>query len=216
MMRCMAVGGTWNAEGEVYLLLACALLIAAAGCTDRASPAASRSTSNSSVESTSFGNSAPLRLASAQATTAAESTPTPNVVNADPEPLAEPGRLRDVTFDTIKFDMKKEDKFVRTMLTPTIEKLFGARIRIRGYILPGFQQTGITKFVLVRDNMECCFGPGAALFDCIVVEMSPGKTANFSTRPVAVEGIFSMDEVKYPDDVDRHIAIYHLVADRVQ
>ena len=38
-------------------------------------------------------------------------------------------------------------------------------VRIRGYILPSFQQAGLTQFVLVRDNQECCFGPGAALHD---------------------------------------------------
>ncbi len=42
-------------------------------------------------------------------------------------------------------------------------------VRVRGFILPSFQQSGITQFVLVRDNQECCFGPGAALHDCVVV-----------------------------------------------
>ena len=66
-------------------------------------------------------------------------------------------------------------------------------IRIRGYILPSFQQSGLTQFVLVRDNMECCFGPGAALFDCIVVQMAEGKTAEYTIRPVAVEGEFRFE-----------------------
>ena len=56
--------------------------------------------------------------------------------------------------------MKKEEPFLRSMISPAIEKLGSAKIRIRGYILPSFQQSGLTQFVLVRDNMECCFGPG--------------------------------------------------------
>ena len=88
------------------------------------------------------------------------------------------------------------------------------RIRIRGYILPSFQQTGLTQFVLVRDNMECCFGPGAALYDCVVVRMQPGKTANFSIRPVAVSGIFRLQELKGPDG--EHLAIYALDGDAVE
>jgi hypothetical protein len=44
------------------------------------------------------------------------------------------------------------------MLTKEIEAMDGQLIRIRGYMLPSFQQSGIKKFVLVRDNMECCFG----------------------------------------------------------
>ena len=46
----------------------------------------------------------------------------------------------------------------------------------------------LTVTVLVRDNLECCFGPGAALYDCVMVRMNPGKTTNFSIRPVTVEG----------------------------
>ena len=110
--------------------------------------------------------------------------------------------------------MQKDDTFKLSMITPTVEKLDHTPIRIRGYILPSFQQTGLTQFVLVRDNMECCFGPGAALYDCIVVEMADGKTADFTTRPVAVEGVFSIQEVRGPDD--RCLAIYHLDGDKVR
>ena len=73
-------------------------------------------------------------------------------------------------------------------------------------MLPSFQQSGIKKFVLVRDNMECCFGPGAAIFDCIIVEMQGSASASFSVRPLAVEGIFTVSEFKGPDG--KHLSIY--------
>jgi hypothetical protein len=122
--------------------------------------------------------------------------------------------VRDVTFDDIKFAMEKGDPFDRSLLTESIVKLEGKPIRIRGYILPSFQQTGITQFVLVRDNMECCFGPGAALFDCIIVQMTEDATATFSVRPVTVEGTFSVKELKGLDG--NHLAIYHMDATRVK
>ena len=84
--------------------------------------------------------------------------------------------------------------FKRSMLTPAIEKLEGQRVRIRGYMLPSFQQSGITQFVLVRDNMECCFGPGAALYDCIIVEMVNDQSCNFSVRPIAVEVTLELED----------------------
>lgn len=115
---------------------------------------------------------------------------------------------KDLTFDDIKFDIEKDGLFERSMLTPEIEALVGRTIRIRGYILPTFQQSNIRNFVLVRDNMECCFGPGAALYDCIVVDMVPGQSTNFTTRPVAVEGTFGIKELLDFDGVVR--AIYHL------
>jgi len=122
-----------------------------------------------------------------------------------------------ITFDDIKFDIEKDGKFERKMLTKDIEKLHKKTLRIRGYILPAsvFKQSGITEFVLVRDNMECCFGPGAALFDCIIIQMAKGKTADFTTRPVAVKGKFEVKEFKYPDS-DEHYAIYRMTAIEVK
>jgi hypothetical protein len=124
----------------------------------------------------------------------------------------------DITFDDIKFGIEKDGKFERKMLTEEIEKLNKKTVRIRGYILPAsvFQQTGIKKFVLVRDNQECCFGPGAALYDCVMIEMADGKSANFTTRPVAVRGTFTIDSesYKYPDG--GHYAIYKMVATEVK
>ena len=125
-----------------------------------------------------------------------------------------PKKAKDLTFDGIKFPMKKGEKFKRSMITKEIEALQKQRIRIRGYMLPSFQQKGIKQFVLVRDNMECCFGPGAALYDCIIVEMAKGKSASFTVRPIAVEGTFSIRPFKGPDG--KHLAIYHLVGHSVK
>jgi hypothetical protein len=115
---------------------------------------------------------------------------------------------RSITFDDIKFEMKKGDEFKESMLTDGIRKLADKSISIRGYILPSFQQSGITQFVLVRDNLECCFGPGAALYDCIIVEMAEGASTSFTVRPVTVDGVFSVREFRGPDG--KHLAIYHL------
>jgi hypothetical protein len=123
-------------------------------------------------------------------------------------------RPHDKTFDDIRFDIKPGDPFKRDMLPDTIEAMTGQRLRIRGFILPTPQRRGIKQFVLVRDNQECCFGPGAALYDCILVEMQPGKTAEYSIRPVAVEGVFDINEIKGPDG--KHLAIYHLDAESVK
>jgi hypothetical protein len=124
------------------------------------------------------------------------------------------GAIRDISFDDIKFDMEKGAPFTSDLLPERVTSLEQTRIRIRGYILPSFQQTGLAQFVLVRDNMECCFGPGAALYDCVVVRMQPGKTTNFSIRPVAVAGTFRLEELRGPDG--KHLAIYALEGEEVR
>ena len=144
------------------------------------------------------------------ATAADESVPVAAPV-ARPSPGAVPA---EITFDDIKLDLAKGAPFRREVLTERVTGLDGRRIRIRGYILPSFQQSGLTQFVLVRDNQECCFGPGAALHDCIVVRMQPGRTADFSIRPVAVAGTFRVAELRGPDG--NHLAIYALEGENVQ
>lgn len=105
----------------------------------------------------------------------------------------------DINFDDLSFEIEKDAKFDSALLTDDIKKLDGVKVKLRGYILPStlFKETNIDQFVLVRDNQECCFGPGAALFDCVIVEMVPGKTTDFVTRPVTVEGKFKIDTEKY-------------------
>ncbi|MGH7194972.1 MAG: DUF3299 domain-containing protein, partial [Candidatus Saccharimonadales bacterium] len=68
--------------------------------------------------------------------------------------------------------------------------------------------------VLVRDNLSCCFGPGAALYDCLVVEMQPGKSTDFTISPVTVEGRFSIRELL--DSEGKALAIYHLDGESVR
>lgn len=124
------------------------------------------------------------------------------------------GGTKDISFDDLKFDIEVGGEFKRSMLTEEIEGLMGKPIRIRGYIRPGFQQDGIKNFILVRDNQECCFGPGAALYDCVTVQMTGGKTTSFTVRPVAVEGVLSVKELKGPDG--NVWAIYRLKATSVR
>lgn len=123
-------------------------------------------------------------------------------------------REDDKTFDDLRFDIQPGDPFHREMLTKEIVALDGQPIRIRGYILPTPQKRGIKQFVLVRDNQECCFGPGAALFDCILVDMKEGSTAEFTIRPVAVTGTFHIEEFKGPDG--QHLAIYSIAGETVK
>ena len=145
---------------------------------------------------------------------AAEPVEANDATSVLPQPQSQPQAIRETTFDDIKFDMEKTDPFDRSMLTPEIEQLFGRKIRIRGYILPTMRSSGLKQFVLVRDNLECCFGSGAALFDCILVHMAQGKTAEFKLYPVAVEGTFGYEELVGP--AGKHLAIFRLDAWKVE
>ena len=112
---------------------------------------------------------------------------------------AKTGEPIDLTFDNIKFDMEKGTAFQREMLTEEIKNLHGKTVRLRGFIKPGARQKDLKKFVFVRDDKECCFGPGAAIFDCVLVQMEKENPTDFTVRPVTIEGKFYLKEYKGPD-----------------
>lgn len=198
----------------VFLLSA---LVCASGCQDTRAPAATARAEQPAAappETSRAAEPPPVRDAAPDTKPASETAagPAPEPPKTV-KPAAAAARL-DITFDTLKFDMPKGSTYQSSMLTPKIKELEGRRVRLRGYILPSFQQTGLMQFVLVRDNMQCCFGPGAALYDCVVVEMLPGRSTDFTIRPVAVEGIFSIRE--FPDPEGKMLAIYHLDGESVR
>ncbi|MCA9241706.1 MAG: DUF3299 domain-containing protein [Planctomycetales bacterium] len=162
------------------------------------------------------------RLTSAQpspvssAATEQHAAPAPSQPATEPATQPEPtdDRLANKTFDDLKFDIEPDAPFYREMLTEGVESLDGRRIKIRGYIFPTPQRHGLKEFVLVRDNMECCFGPGAALYDCILIEMQPGRTASFSVRPVSVTGRFRVEE--FPGPEGRPLAVFRIAGEAVE
>ena len=124
----------------------------------------------------------------------------------------------DINFDDLKFDIEKGQPFEDDQLSDRVRSLNGKKVKLSGFILPAstYKQTGIERFVLVRDNQECCFGPGASLFDCVYVQMVGGNTAEFAVRPVTVEGKFKIDteSYRYPDgigpDGSSHLAVFEI------
>ena len=130
----------------------------------------------------------------------------------------------EITFDDLTFQIEKDAPFADKMITDDIKELDNKTVKLRGYILPTtlFSDTNIKQFVLVRDNQECCFGPGAALYDCVMIEMVPGKTTDFVTRPVTVEGKMKIDtkRYKYPGGKGprgaSHMAVFRIEGQKVK
>lgn len=80
-------------------------------------------------------------------------------------------------------------------------RLDGQTIRLRGFMFPTFESTGIERFVLARDAEKCCFGPNAKVYDLIAVEMKAGKTCDYiHLRPFDVVGKLRI-EMQADDDL---------------
>ena len=156
---------------------------------------------------------AALLLTSGCAPSSAPAAVQTNTATSNPAAKQPP---KDITFDTIKLAKMKDKNqpFSRELLTPQIERLDGQRVRLRGFILPPPQQTGLTRFMLVRDNMACCFGPGSWLYDRVKVDLVPGVSTDYKLSPIVVEGVFNIHEIQMPDG--SYMAIYRVTADKVQ
>jgi hypothetical protein len=170
-------------------------LIAAAGCGDSTRSIAAGS-SSTELRETPKKQSGNAKDTADEGKKTAPITLTPEKRPTDTAKAAQP--TRNISFDSIKFPMEKQELFKLTMLTPQVKALDGRRVKIRGFMLPSFVNRGLKYFVLVRDNQECCFGPGAALFDAIHVDLAEGVTAEYSYPPIAVEGVFHIDPVENP------------------
>jgi hypothetical protein len=70
------------------------------------------------------------------------------------------------------------------------QALEGKEVFIKGYVYPGERQDGITRFLLVRDQGECCFGGNPKVTDRILVSLSNPKGFRFSNKLFKVAGVF--------------------------
>ena len=120
----------------------------------------------------------------------------------------------DLTFDDLEFDIERDGDFEMSMLPEEITELKGKSIILRGFILDASVFSNkFDKFVFVRDNNECCFGPGAFLYHNTQVELVEGTFATFTTRPVVVEGTFDIRPFYGPGN--KCFSVYHITANKV-
>jgi hypothetical protein len=90
-------------------------------------------------------------------------------------------------------DISKKEFVVennKLSLHPEVKALDGEKVFVKGYMYPTGVMQGLTSFILVKDNQQCCFGGNPAVGDMIQVKMSAGKTAEFFSGRVAVSGTF--------------------------
>lgn len=120
----------------------------------------------------------------------------------------------ETTFDDLKFEMTKTELFNRAMLTPKVNALMDKKIRVRGYIFPTLRKTGLDRIVLVRDNMECCFGPGAT---CRLHPRNDGPRQDHRVLDPTRrrQRTIRLEELQGGPD-GRPLAIYQMVGDKVE
>jgi hypothetical protein len=102
-------------------------------------------------------------------------------------------------YTRISFDEMKPDEIQQrgnVIVPPDIAALDGKRVFIKGYIRPGSApvRTGIDRFLLVRDNQQCCFGDLSQVkyHDQMAVEMVGSQRVDDSSQILRLGGVLEI------------------------
>jgi hypothetical protein len=77
-----------------------------------------------------------------------------------------------------------------------IKKLNGAKIRVRGFMIPLDQADNISHFSLVPSLFACCFGQPPQIQHQIVVHTPKGKAVGYYPDEIVCEGTLKVEEKK--------------------
>jgi hypothetical protein len=119
-------------------------------------------------------------------------------------------------YERISYETLQPDPELPGQIMPqTAADLDGRRVYIKGYVYPGAQQRGIKKFVLCRDNGQCCFGGNPKLNDRILVELAEPLRLEYSQRLRRLAGTFHIRPTAAMDGMGGGV-LYQLEADYLQ
>jgi hypothetical protein len=82
----------------------------------------------------------------------------------------------------------------RMTLPESVTRWNGRRVRATGFMNPTSQARGLKTFLLVKDRASCCFGRRPQINHYVEVRLKPGRTADYTTDPVTVEGRFLVED----------------------
>lgn len=84
----------------------------------------------------------------------------------------------------------------------------GRDVLLKGFIYPGKQQQGLTQFLLVRDQGDCCFGGNPKITDRVLVQLADPAGIDFTPGLTKVAGRFRVQPVG--DAALQGGVLYHL------
>lgn len=96
-------------------------------------------------------------------------------------------------------------------LHPDVAPLIGTKVFLKGFMWMTQKSEGLTEFILLKDNGECCFGGKAQPYDMMLIKLQDGLTTKAYTGMVAVAGELHADVTAGED-----AAVYTIDASMVE
>ncbi len=106
-----------------------------------------------------------------------------------PHPAPRPGEVLEMDIKDLgnfEYDAEKGGQ-----IPADVRRLTGARVRLRGYMIPMDQADNITRFALVPSLFSCCYGQPPQIQHTVMVSCKP---TGYSPDPVVVEGTLKVEE----------------------
>jgi hypothetical protein len=96
----------------------------------------------------------------------------------------------------INFDFLSGFDYEREKIPRQVEELNGKKIAVTGFMLPvDFDQGNVTSFILLNNQMGCCFGIMPRMNEFIYVKMKPNTHTKFLTDiPITVKGTLEIGQ----------------------
>jgi len=113
-------------------------------------------------------------------------------------------------------ELQPDDAQPGQVIPPSAMALDGKKIFIKGFVYPGQERFGIRKFLLVRDQGDCCFGGNPKITDRIQVTLEGPLRLNYETRIHKLSGTFHIEPVQTAIDGAKGGVLYHLSADHLE
>jgi hypothetical protein len=112
-------------------------------------------------------------------------------------------------YEMIGYDeLQPSTKVVGELVPKSALDLNGKKVYIKGYVFSGSDNTGIRKFLLVRDAGTCCFGGNPKITDRIVVSLGNATGMMYTKQIARVAGVFRVSPSQAPNGVGA--VYYHL------
>ncbi len=83
---------------------------------------------------------------------------------------------------------------------PDVLPFVGEKIYIKGYMWNNRMVSGLTSFVMLKDNGKCCFGGDPALYDMMVVRMQNDQTVDYRPGMIAAAGVLRANPAAGPEE----------------
>jgi hypothetical protein len=98
-----------------------------------------------------------------------------------------------ISYNTLQPDERQRRR--QLLVPPEIMQLEGKKVFIRGYMRPSSQRYRIREFLLVRDNMQCCFGAlnKVKYHDMVAVRLERPLRVDYRTQSFGVGGTLHID-----------------------